>query len=228
MNERLLCCAILMFSEGLAAQEVGLVPQQPPVVLLVDASQGWYSNLADKIVHVFRTSSPNANARLQIARFDFEPSAAGNTLMNQGENLPALELPPRTPLREALSACIERLSSAETHGMLVILAHEESYQSWISSRRLEDSAQSAEITVHSIHFKSRPKSDRPGFFGRIGRALGSSVIWFMDRFSNEPGASHGETADLLKGLAERTGGSTCEANDEQTGLACAEHILSLH
>jgi hypothetical protein len=223
MTAQLLCSAILIISEAWALQDDGTARERPAsVLLLVDASQGWYSNLADKIVHVFRTAPPAA--KLQIALFDFESGAAAHSLDTNGDNVSTFDLPPRTPMREAMSACIERLSSAEIHGTLIVVAHEESYQSWISSRRLKDSAQSAEITIHSIHFASRETEDRPGFFRRMGRAIGSGVVWVFDRFNDEPGASHGETADLLKSLAEYTGGHTCEAPNEQSAVACAEQI----
>jgi hypothetical protein len=94
--------------------------------------------------------------------------------------------------------CLEALESAppRNEGVLVVIAGEESYSSWISNERIAEAARRSEISILAIQLPPQ-KHKRPGLF------LGLRIV---DGFLDGPVATRMRTSRLLAGLADASGG----------------------
>ncbi len=115
------------------------------------------------------------------------------------------------------------MGSPPPHAM-VIIAYEQFYPTSVPTSRLLELARRSETTVHTIHLASNQAQGPHGF----GQQLRTGVAWVVERLMlHERGYSAGDTARLLKLMSGATGGTACVAEDESTGMACADAIAAM-
>jgi hypothetical protein len=166
-----------------------------------------------------------SDVRLQVSRFDAEPDqqTAGST--DGRMQVSFLDLPPRTPMRDALMTVLSERQALLTHTQaLVLIASEEFYGSSISRSRLVGTARQREVPIYSI-LLTHPDRQRSSFIKSFWRALSHIAIWIGDSLIEEEGSpSVGDTSRLVEELANATDGRTYSAIDYESAVSRAREI----
>ncbi len=193
------------------------------VVLVAEGRSGWQGEAANKIVGELKAMLGSWYA-LQEARFDAEPALQlGFTVKGARRDL--VMVGPRTPMREAVETGFGRLITAPSPRTMVIIAREQFYPTTVSTGRLLELARRSETRVHTIHLASSRGEGR--VFRRLGRSLRNGIDWLAEALAlEERGYSARDTSRLLKLMADATGGKDCVADDERSGIACADAIAA--
>jgi hypothetical protein len=184
---------------GLAAPQDG----HATVLLLVDGTSGTYAEAVATVVKRLK-SELDGRVSLQIAQFDAEP-ARKNRRDPRNFGVDDMPLAPRTPLRDAILLCLEALESAppRNEAVLVVVAGDESYSSWISDERIAEVVQRCEIVVHAIQLPP----DKPK------RPVLDMGLRIADGFVQGPIATRARTSRLLARLADASGGTFSSSAD---------------
>ncbi len=202
------------------------VPRQdaPRAVFVVaEGTQGWQSLLANKVLDELNALLGESCA-LEAAHYDAEP-VARRGFVARGTVHELLAARPRTPLREAMEMGFSVLMNAPRQRTMVVIAHEQFYSSPVSMDRLVRLARHSGTRVHTIHLASN-SGQVQGSHG-LGEHLRKGVIWSVERIVvHERSYSARETSLQLKLLSNATGGTACVAEDESTGMACADAIAA--
>jgi hypothetical protein len=167
-----------------------------------------------------------SDVRLQVLRFDAEPDqqTAGST--DGRMQVSFLDLPARTPMRDALMTVLSERQVLLTHTQaLILIASEEFYGSSISRSRLVGTARQREVPIYSILLTHPADRQRSSFIKSFGRALSHIAIWIVEGFIEEQGSpSVRETSFLAEDLANATDGRTYSAIDYESAVSRAREI----
>jgi hypothetical protein len=193
-------------------------------ILVADGSPGWESQQADKILGELNALLDSSPA-LQVASYDAEPMSEPGFAVS-GANRDLVMVKPRTPMRDAMEMGFALLMEAPRPHTMVVIAHEQFYPTSVSTSRLLELARRSEARVHTIFLTSSPDQARASC--RLGRHLRSGVVWVVERIALRQRAySVRDTSRFLKAMSDATGGTSCVAEDERTGIACADVIATI-
>ncbi len=200
------------------------VQRRQPISLfvLVDGDSGRYADSMSEVVDLFRAGMRRQDL-LRIALFDKMPDK--QTTAPLPIESPILPLLPRTPLKDAVEVCLGNMNlyPNENAKAIVILLRDESYGSWISTRRLEKSAQKLGVRICAITLE---EAEHKKLLHRIGAALTWPVISMFDDLADNPVPSRSSTHHMLSALSASSGGTICRARDESAVIGCADQIFA--
>jgi hypothetical protein len=204
-------------------------PQQPfdcsqstgDVVVVADGSPGWSGDAADEIVDQLRAKLVPCRS-VYVAWFDAEP-AHGVSPKTADEHV--LRLQPRTPMKDAVSIALKAREGAGPTRVMILVAHKQSYPTYVGTNDLISSLRRSEVTVHTIELA---KGAQGSVLQRFGRTVTSGFVWLVEALIEEDRQDYSaeDTARMLKRISEETGGQACVASDRETGLRCAEAVAA--
>ena len=220
----LLClafCLALAVPQLPGAPQEQKTPKPMSLCVAVDATPGWYSRA---IGSVLRPADPGRDPHLSARFAAFDQEREGPQPEFSGAEV--LQMPPETPLREVVDACIGQLAGAAPESLrgVIVVAHEESFPSWMTAKELMESAEKSRVRIHAISLARRNAGKRENVFQRAGRALVEAVCWLGDGVLEGSSHSRSDTTDMLKRLADSTGGRFCPAASESDIVECADGI----
>ena len=190
-------------------------------ILVADGAPGWASQQADKIIRELNARLDSSPA-LQVARYDAEPMSEHGYAVS-GASGDLVMVRPRTPMRDAMEMGFALLMDAPRPHTMVVIANEQFYPTSVFASRLLELAQRSESRVHTILLASSP--DQPRGSVHFGQHLMNGAAWVVERIALRQRAySVRDTSRFLKAMSDATGGTFCVANDERTGMACADAI----
>lgn len=193
-------------------------------IVIADAAPGRESQESIKILGELNAKLDSSPA-LQVASYDAEPMSEQGFAVG-GANRDLVMLRPRTPMRDAMEIGFAALMEAPRPHTMVVIAHEQFYPTSVSTGRLLELAQRSGARVHTILLTSSPDQATEG--RGLGRHLRTGVVWVIERIALRQRAySVRDTARFLKTMSDTTGGKSCVAEDERTGMACAETIAAI-
>lgn len=198
--------------------------QSLSLFLLVDGDSGRHADSIKAVMDLFQAQLRPQDS-LRIAIFDKEPD--GRATKPLPINSPLLPLLPRTPLKDALEVCLGNIDLYATKSLkvAVILVHEESYRSWVSTKELQDLAKKWNVRIYAITLNDTEQKHN-NFIHRIGTALAAATVWVLDGLADGSAPSHHSTTNMLKTLSASSGGKVCCAGDNSEAIDCADHIYS--
>jgi hypothetical protein len=195
------------------------------VVIVADGSPGSQQRTVNGIVQTL-IAEFGGDIQLQLVRFDAEPDqqTAGST--DGRMQVSFLDLPARTPMRDALMTVLSERQGLLTHTQaLVLVASEEFYGSSISRSRLVGTARQREVPIYSILLTPPANRQRSSFIKSFGRALSHIAIWIVEGLIEEEGRpSVRDTSLLAEELANATDGRTYSATDYESGVSRVREI----
>lgn len=196
----------------------------PPVILVADGTPGWQTQQVDKILDVLDAALVSSR-ELLVTRFDAEPMPQRGFAV-RGRHQDLVVAQPRTSMRETMEIGLALLKETPSPHVMVVIAHEQFYPSSVPMSRLLELARRSDTRVHTIHLASNhdQSMEHPRFVQRIR----NGAVWAVERLAfRERAFSSRDTARLMKSISDATGGTACVAEDERTGIACADMIVSV-
>jgi hypothetical protein len=193
-------------------------------IVLADGAPGWPSQQADKILGELNALLDSSPA-LQVARYDAEPMSE-HCYDVRGASRDLVMVRPRTPMRDAMEMGFALLMESPRPHTMVVIANEQFYPTSVLASRLLKLAQRSEARVHTILLASSPDQARGSV--RLGQHVINGAVWVVERIALRQRAySVRDTSRFLKAMSDATGGTFCVADDERTGMACADAIATI-
>ena len=192
-----------------------------PVVVVADGNPGWPSQQVRNILGELEISLASSH-EIWVARFDAEPTLQRGFAV-RGAKHDLVMIRPRTPMRDAVQACLALLASSPAPHTMIVIAREEFYSTDVAPSRLLDLARRSQTTIYGIHLAAPVGPAKRS--ASLGDSVRSGLAWTVERlFLRQRAYPARDTFQLLKLMSSTTGGLTCTAADEHAGIACASEI----